>query len=259
MKNDTQELLQVRAQVLAHEAGAPDAAAPRMDLYTAIHKALRAWMSAVMCRLGSLDVADAAETDAALAELDALLAVMQGHLETENTLVHPVIEARHPGALAAIEADHAHHEQAFVQLRALAQVLQAAPVASATGREAAALALYRAFALFVAENLTHMQVEETHNQALLWAAYTDDELLQVHERILASLPPYKMLAISQWMLPAVSHGERVAMMAGMQAGAPAEFFTEMLGIAQQRLSPPDWVKLTRALGLAQQPGLVHMA
>ena len=45
----------------------------RLDLYLSIHKALRSFMSDTLVRVGRIDVADAADRDAALAQLDRLL------------------------------------------------------------------------------------------------------------------------------------------------------------------------------------------
>lgn len=240
-----------------HELHSIQAAAGigRMDMYTAIHKALRAWMSALICQLGSMDTADEAQTRAVLDELGTLLDVMQGHLETENTLVHPAIEARRPGSLESIESDHRGHELAIARLR---EHSKAVAQAGGAQREALALFLYREFALFMAENIEHMQVEESQNHQLLWSAYSDAELQELHGAILASLPPAKMAAIMRWMIPAVPHAVRVEMLGGMRGQAPAEVFAGMLEIAQARLAVGEWTKLTFALGLPQVPGLVEM-
>lgn len=251
MNHDQLEMTQVQAAV-AQAAVASDAAsagnAARMDLYSGIHKALRAWMASMLCRLGSVDSTVDAECSAVVLALGDLLDVMHGHLVTENTLVHPVIEARFAGALRDIEQDHQGHELAIARLRGLASGLLAAP---ATQRPALALHLYREFALFMAENITHMQVEETRNQQLLWDGCTDAELMELHERIIAAHPPHKMMAIGRWMIPAMNHPERVMMLAGMRAGAPAEFFAEMLQMTQERLDAADWDRLCVALGLLQ--------
>ncbi len=232
------------------------AGAGRLDLYAEIHKALRAWMSHVLLRLGQMDTRDEEESAAVVGELEHLLAAMQAHLTTENTHVHPAIEARRPGALAQIEQDHRAHEKSIANLSRLAQAMLAA---NAKARESAALFLYRAFALFLAENLEHMQVEETLNNQLLWSAYDDSELLAIHQGILASTPPEKMAAIASWMIPAVTPAARTQMLSGIQASAPAPAFLGMLNIAQSRLSVRDWSKLSQSLGLPAAQGLVDLS
>jgi hemerythrin-like domain-containing protein len=246
MKLDTTELQHIEAA----------AGLGRTDLYTAIHKALRAWMSHTLLRLGQLDTSDELDCGEVMTELEQLLDALQGHLETENNFVHTAIEARRPGAIEGIERDHAAHKAAIAQLRRHAQaLLHAAPAA----RDPSALFLYRELALFVAENFEHMQVEETQNQQLLWSAYSDQELLAIHGAILQSIPPQKMAAMLSWMIPALNPAARARLLSELRANAPAAAFDGMLGLAQARLSTRDWVKLTNALGLPQVPGLVEFS
>ncbi len=228
----------------------------RMDIYTDIHKALRAWMAHTLTCLGQLDASDDTSTTEVMAELAQLLDVLHGHVETEDTFVHPAIKARHPGAVDEIEQDHESHRLVIAQLRSQAQALLAVPAAQ---RAPAALSLYREWSLFVAENLDHMQVEETLNQQLLWSAYSDEELMQLHQAILAAQPPEKMTLVLRWMLPAITPSARAQMLLAMRATAPVEVFEGVLQLAQARLSVRDWIKLTQALNLPQVPGLVDFS
>ena len=163
----------------------------RPHLYTVIHKALRKYMSEVLTSVGQLDANDDLQCREVMADVQQLLDVLHGHVETENTMVHPAIEARYPGTLAGITAEHAGHEVAIEQLRHYTRTLL---TLSGKERGAFALFLYRELSSFVAENLEHMLREETQNQHLLWAAYSDAELLAIEQAIHASLPPEKMAA-----------------------------------------------------------------
>jgi hypothetical protein len=78
------------------------------------------------------------------------------------------------------------------------------PTAAAPQRTAALGRLYRALALFVADNFQHMQVEETAHNAVLWAAYRDDELMAIEQAIVASIPPDAMAEALHWFLPALT-------------------------------------------------------
>jgi hypothetical protein len=66
---------------------------PRYDIDASIHKALRLFMTDTLMYVGWLDTADAAELDATLGQLDALL-LCASHLRQENEFLHPAIEAR---------------------------------------------------------------------------------------------------------------------------------------------------------------------
>ncbi len=223
-------------------APAPTAAPlPRLDLYMPIHKALRAALAQQMLDLGSLDPADATECDRVLGSLRSLLDLMAGHLLHEEHFMHPALEAAERGLAQGVEAEHEAHRATIAALRAEADALQAAPT------EAAALRLYRHFALFVAENLEHMHVEETQLNAVFWAFYSDTALGQLHDRLVASIEPAEMGQVMHWMLPALNPAQRAGLLGEMQSKAPPEAVRPMLALAQQRLDKGGWAKLAAAL------------
>ncbi|MCP5272708.1 MAG: hemerythrin domain-containing protein [Burkholderiaceae bacterium] len=230
---------------------ATSATTPRMDLYAVIHKALRLFMHDTLHRVGRLDADDATERHAVLAQVQALLDACRSHVAKENAYVHAAIEARRPGTCGRIAGEHDAHLEAIAALEAEAAALRALPTAAAAGR------LYRHLARFIGENLEHMHVEETLHNAALWAAYSDDELMQIEQRIVGSIPPAEMAALLRWMIPAMNPAERAGMLGGMQQGMPPDAFAGVLDIARRVLDDMAWAKLTRALGLPPVPGLVQ--
>ena len=219
----------------------------RFNIYAPIHKALRLFMTDTLQCLSRLDLDDAQDLEAGLAQLDALLDAASCHLRHENDFIHPAIEERCSGISTRIAAEHQEHLDAIAMLRAHAAALSAEPEAAAVHR------LYRQLATFIAENFEHMDAEETrHNQAL-WAAYGDAELQAIEGRILASIGPQEMTLWLRWMLPAFSPGERAQLIAGLPLAAQAP----VLDSARSLLNDTAWTKLCRALGHAPVPGLVE--
>ena len=231
-------------------AARADSAAPRADLYAPIHKALRHFMTDTLQRVGSLDTGDAGELGATLGQLDALLALCRSHLEHENAFMHPAIEARQPRGSSRTALDHVGHVHAIEALGDEIAVLREAP---APRRDALAQRLYRHLALFVAENLQHMHIEETANNAALWAHYSDAELHALHERLLASLSQAEMMQAMRWMLPALNPLERAGVLGAMKAKLPPPAFGGVLAALRPHLGESGWHKLARALGLAATP------
>jgi len=227
------------------------ASAPRMDLYAPIHKALRHAMSETLFLAGRLDVHDVEETVATLARVDALLDMLQSHLEHENEFVHAAIEARRPQGAARTADDHVEHLASIEALRAETRALQAA---RPDARPPLALRLYRHLALFVAENFQHMHVEETANNAALWALYSDAELLALQQRLLASISPVEHLDVARWMVPALNPMERAGMLQGARATMPPEAFLGVLEHVRPHVDARGWTKLVRTLGVAERPG-----
>lgn len=235
-------------------ATAPHPAPPgRVDLYAGVHKALRLAMARTLTGVGSTDPDDDADVAAAAARVGALLDLCEKHLQVEDAFLHPALERAQPGGAARIAAEHLHHLEAIADLRDLAGLAadsQGAPRAAALGR------LYRALALFVADNLQHMHVEETAHNALLWAHYDDAQLLEIEHAILGSIPAPAMAEVLQLMFPALAAPERTALMSLMRPGLPPEAFLGVLEIARAVLPMPEHVKLCRALGVAAVPGLM---
>ena len=237
-------------------AAAPGRAhAGRMDLYVSIHKALRHFMTDTLHRVGRMDVFDAADMNKVLGQLDALLTECASHIDRENTFMHPAMEARQPQGAHRTADDHVDHLDSIAALRAEAATLRRAAPGE---RMALALRLYRHLALFVAENFQHMHFEETHNNAVVWSHYTDAELHALHDRLLASIEPAETMQIMRWMVPAVSPAERAGILGDMQAKAPPQAVAAVLDVVRPHLDDTAWDKLARALGVAQQPGLVDV-
>ncbi len=241
MNIDSQELRQVAAAQL-----------PRVDLYAGIHKALRALMADTLLAVGRMDSEDEWELVQTTQRVVELLDVCRSHLRHENEFVHTAIEARAPGASAAIAHDHDEHEQHIASLAAAVQGLRGSP---ASDRAAGALSLYRELSLFIAGNFQHMHVEETAHNAVLWARYTDAELIDIHNALVASIPPDEMMLICRWLVPFMNPAERAAMLGDMKVNAPPPAFQAVLATVRPHLSDNEWVKLARALELPPVPGV----
>lgn len=224
----------------------PSVSSPaRVDLYASVHKGLRAFMADTLAKVGRIDADDAEDVAAGLAQVRDLLLVCRVHLTDENLFIHQAIEARCAGASAKIALEHVHHEESLEALAALVRQTE-----EATAKAPLVERLYRALAIFVAENLEHMHVEETEHNAALWAAYSDTELLEIEHAIIAWVPPEAMPIFLRWMIPAMSHPQRVGMLGGMKQSAPPEAFAGVLATARATLSARDFAKLAQALGVA---------
>ena len=224
-----------------------DAAAPRMDIYAFIHKALRAFMADTLVGLGRVDADDDLQCAQACARVLQLLDLCRSHLRHENHFVHPAMERHAPQSSATVAREHAVHEQLIDALAAGVAHLQACP----GGRRArAAHALYGQLALFVAHNFEHMHQEETAHNAVLWAHHSDAELAQLEGAIVASIPPEETFVTMRWMLPCLTPAERALVLGGMQAQAPAPAFAAVLEVLRPHLAPAEWERLMRDLGMA---------
>lgn len=197
----------------------------RFDGFINIHKAVRAALADTLVRTGRVDVADAGDRAATVAAVRDLLALCAAHLAKEDAYIQPAMEARRPGSAAGRAAEHRAHEEAFLHLATAVEAFEARPSA------ASAAFLYRGLAVFTAENLLHMEQEESTDNAVLWEAYSDAELMELEGRIVGSLAPEEMALAFRVMMPALAPSERAHLLAGIRAKAPAPAFEGLLALA----------------------------
>ncbi|QHE88505.1 hemerythrin domain-containing protein [Hydrogenophaga sp. BPS33] len=225
----------------------------RFNLYAGIHKALRAFMVDTLTAIGRTDPANPAGVAHTAQQTLALLGLFEGHLQHENGFVHPALDARCPGVASRIAGEHVEHEHHIAHLRSVTQALAQGDTRE---REAALYALYLGMARFVADNLQHMHIEETVHNPALWAAYSDEELIAIHDALVAAVTPEHMALVTRWMLPNLNAPERLEMMQGMRASAPPPAFQGMVDAARGLLPQADWVQLARGLALPIASGLM---
>lgn len=222
--------------------GAPQAA--REDLYYAIHKGIRFANAKMLIALGALDADD---DEAVLETLTALISHLElshGHLSHENQWIHTALDDRYPGGSEHVADDHDDHLKAFAELWRLAEDLSSA----VTDRAGRLRRLYQRFALFVSDDLAHMHVEETEVMPLIEANFTQDEIVGIHQSLIASIPPSEMIPGLRAMLGGASPSERIAMVTGMESAMPAKVFPKiMAAVAGQDWQKGDWAGLARAV------------
>ena len=245
--------MQHHAIEMAHVVATTRTGEGRFNLYAGIHKALRAFMADTLMRVGRTDPFDDLEVAATAAQVVELMDLCAGHVEHENAFVHPALEARCPGVAGPVAQEHEGHRHHIAHLRGVARALADADGAQ---RGSALHALYLGLGLFLAENLQHMHAEETVHNPALWSAYSDAELIAIHDALLATVPPAEMMLVMRWMLPQLNAPERLETLQGMRAGAPAPVFEGMLDALRGLLPTGDWAKVARGLGVPVVPALM---
>lgn len=226
----------------------PADSAPRFDIYGAIHRAWRLFMVETLGQVGRLDVDDADAMAATLDQVELLCLQLRRHVAHENEFLHPALEAAAAGSARPIADEHVSHLDTLASLEDQVQALrQVAPAQ----RSALARRLYRLLALFVAENFEHMEQEERVHNPLLWAHYSDAQLLALDGRIIASLDPQEMALSLQWITRALPPQDLAALLAGARPGMPAEAFDGLLGLVRQTLDAQPGPRLARTLACLQ--------
>jgi hypothetical protein len=214
----------------------------RVDFYAPIHKAYRAFMSDTLVRLGRIDLDDAAETESTVRQTIALLASMRAHIKHEDGFMHPAIAAT--GRVPASAMQHEEHLTDIATTEAMAASIFEVPRSE---RDAIAHRLYHRLSRLVAENFEHMLDEEIDNNSVLWAHYTDEEIIAVHDALVAAIDPPVFMEIMGWMLPALTPRELAQVMQATRHGAPPPVFEALMSMLAESLTPVRWRKLRASL------------
>lgn len=219
---------------------------PRIDLYRLIHKALRAQMAQTLVTVGRADCEDDGEVAQALEQVELLGELCRANILHENEFIHRAIEERAPGASMHAAYDHLHHQTAIASLSELCLSITRA---RSLGRSVLFDQLYRQLARFVEENYEHMRYEETENNAILWAAYSDDELRRIERQLIAAVPGDMLARYLRCLIPNVSHAERIDVLLAVRASTAPEAFSAMIESLEAHLNPREADKLRSGLGL----------
>lgn len=226
----------------------------RPDLYTAVHKGLRALLFDALLLAQRTDLEDGQDVSTLARRVRSMLRLFEVHLVDEDRVLHPALLARCP---EVVQAAAGHHREQAAQAALVEATLESVEVQPTVASRAA---FTEALTHFVLHGLEHMRHEEEHHTPALWATHTDEELHALHGAIVGHIAPDDMVAFQRCILPAVSHPERVAMLAGMKATAPAAVFEGTMRLAAEVLDRVSFAKLEGALRqVSPTPGFAVQA
>lgn len=214
------------------------------DLYRDIHKAIRVELFAVTTEAGRLDPSQGIALAALATHVTDVVELLISHAAHEDGAVQPALEVHLPELAERVEVDHLTLDARMADLTAMAQEA-AAPAVTDAG--AKVHRLYLALASFTSDYLEHQDVEERVVMPALEAAIGVDDVVAIHQAILAGIPPEEMGRSLALMIPAMNIDNRVELLGGMRAGAPAEVFEGVWGLTGSVLDPADLSALAARL------------
>lgn len=213
------------------------------DIYRDIHKGIRAELFDITTAAGNLDPHDEAAVHALDERFRALTALLEGHAAHEDRYLAPLIRRRSRSLADAIALDHDALE---AQLRELGAAREHRP-ATKNARRLDAHRFYLGVASFTSAYLEHQAAEELDVMPVLATGYTLEELIGVNAAIIGEIPPDTMTATLSLLLPAMNVEDRIEMLSGMRAAAPAQAFAGILSLARSVLPSSDYAVLEEAV------------
>jgi hypothetical protein len=218
----------------------------RYKTYDAPHKGLRNALSQLSLMAGHTDYAVPEE----VAELHRLgsrvfgILTMHAQDETSVTLAH--LETRCAGCS---RHDAEDHEQIHLMQQGLEDQLNAINTGTTNKKNMteAGDEFYLAFSEFHGRYLEHIAEEERVTQLLLWQHFTDEELHAHRGEVMAGMPPPTLLIWFEFIIPAQTRAERIALLTGFKQLAPPAFFAEGMAVVQKVLPAPQYEQLETTL------------
>jgi hypothetical protein len=197
-----------------------------LDLYRDIHKGIRGFLFDVTTAAGSTDPGDrGARSDLAR---------------------QPLIERHAPDLAVAVALDHPALERRIDGLVALGELARDVDGSDA---RSALHQLHLDLAAFTGDYLAHQDLEEREVMRVLANAMSSEEVLEVHQAIVGSIPPHEMAAGLLHMLPAMNVDDRTELLGGARQGMPPEAFAGVWALAGSVLAPADLAAVGGRLGI----------
>jgi hypothetical protein len=224
----------------------------RVDLYTAVHKALRAELFQIAVAVARADFSEQHEALRISERLRALLSFLEEHAQHEDEVLLPEIAQFAPQLHAELSADHAQDRALEHELHC---TLDRLDTASRVERSYIGKRIHERLGRLIAAHCRHMDIEETQVNALLWEQRSDEQLNELEGRIIEMVSPQRL---AQWMVlfaRGVSTPELAPMFAGMQAHMSAQDYAEVVAPARADLGEVAWARLELAIAAAAQPAI----
>ncbi len=219
----------------------------RQDLFTVIHKAIRALLYDLGAELQRTEFADAEASHAVLERLDTTLAMIGEHARHENQFIFSELRHAVPRLVDDLEAEHVAVEaQAEAIARKVAALHQ---TCEPEARTQAGQELNHGFNEFVAAYLAHMNREEREALPATWAHFDDGQIGAMRTRIQRDTDPGRYREWLRWMFASQTESELVTLFSGVKSSAPPDILAQMTGVASQTLGDSRWGSVRTRAGL----------
>lgn len=180
----------------------------RVDLFTTIHKGIRALLFEAALETARVDLSSTWEVDRVVAQIERMLGFLDEHARLEDAEIIPALRVVDPVLAATMCAEHQTHPSVHAAVLRAARAVALAPEGE---RGTGGKHLMRAVNQLVSMQLLHMNHEETTVNAVLWGAFGDSDLIAMRGRIVARIPDDRHAEWRSVLVPAVDPTERAVL------------------------------------------------
>ncbi len=210
---------------------------PRFDLFTSIHKALRAMIYETGGALQTADFADKRSAQGAVDALAPVLGQMRHHHDLEEEHVFPRVR---PFEEEMIDDLQAQHEQVERLLGIAAVAADETSSADSTARAGAGVDLNRRYNELTALFLEHLAHEEAILLPATWKHFDDAQLVAIQSAIIAAQQPEDLMQSLQWMSKGLNRLELVDLLGAAKGTMPPPALDAVRQLGAASMEPAAW-------------------
>jgi hypothetical protein len=225
---------------------------PRLKSYDVPHKGLRHAISKLILLAGRTSFISEKAVEPLYHQAREAFRMLSMHAHDENEVTLKELEERLP---SASHHDMEGHEVIEARQAELEQMLEEIYEAVRQGRNMSEQGhrFYSLLSDFYSMYLQHMSEEESQTQALLWEHFTDEELIGQRTKIMSGMGPENVMMWFRHIIPAQNHEERVGLLTGFKANAPAPAYQAAMTMLKPLLETHEWEMLEAAIEINQLP------
>lgn len=205
----------------------------RYNSFYQIHKALRAMLYDAALSLQQTDFSNSTETETAIIKVADIVFAFDNHAHHEDSFVNPAVEAYEPELAKKFEDEHVEDHRLSSNLKNLLAICENTLLPEE--RIICGSAIIKSFVEFMVFNLEHMAKEELLLNCALWEHYTDEQIIEIHHKILAAVPPAEMQQAATWMMRGLNNADIIAWLKDVKQNAPQPVFNNLISIAGNEL------------------------
>ena len=205
----------------------------RFNPFNLMHKALRALLYETALQLQQTHFADHAAAQSSLQKIELVLHQFEQHAHNENTYLLPAIVYYNPWLADEFAKEQEAIENLSAQLQHLVNIFRATKLAEE--KQFAGSAISKAFTTFLIGNLQQMAKEELVLNQALWQHYTDAEIMQLNQTIMANIPAEEKAMTAQWMMRGINNQEAISWLKMTKRHAPEAEFWNVYALTKTEL------------------------
>lgn len=195
--------------------------------------------------LQQTDFTDDEAAEYAFEKTEKVLFMFHRHAKHEDEIILPAA-AKFAAALQH-EFESEHEQDALYENRLKNLLSVYRHSITQAEKEITGELIMKSFFDFTAFNLYHMNKEEQKINAVLWANYSDREIMALTQNIVATLSEEEKRTGNFWMMKSLNNAEITAWLKAVEISAPAAVCNELCRLAEELLPANRWQQIQCAL------------